>query len=88
MGNLVTFLSSCRVSGDEKEVIRCLFFYGPTFDGDIPSKVGRDSLYTKKYIDRSFGYNWLTNEGIDFAINTLELDRAKDKWHNEKSRKS
>jgi len=43
------------LSGAETEVIYCLFLLGPTEDGNMPSKCGRDDLFDKGLIDRADG---------------------------------
>jgi len=36
------------LSGAAKDTLRCLCIKGPTWDGDVPSKSGRDELLEKK----------------------------------------
>ena len=36
------------LSGAERDVLICLCRHGPTWDGDVPSKSGRDGLIEKK----------------------------------------
>jgi hypothetical protein len=69
-----------------REVMRCLFFHGPTWDGDIPSKSGRGELCKLGYARHEFGFAWLTRDGMKFAIESLTLDREKEKWQREKRR--
>jgi hypothetical protein len=69
-----------------REVMRCLFFHGPTWDGDIPSKSGRSELCKLGYAHHEFGFAWLTRDGMKFAIESLTLDREKEKWQREKRR--
>jgi hypothetical protein len=61
------------------DVLRCLFFNGPTWDGNVPSKSGRDELVDMKLAARGNGWQWLTKAGIDacFAAGI----------HNEKDRR-
>lgn len=68
------------MSSAAREVLRCLFFHGPTWDGDIPSKSGRGELYDLKLCDRLEGWTWLTREGVDFAITVMLLGDEKEKW--------
>lgn len=35
------------LSGAARDVLRCLFDKGPTWDGNVPSKLGRDELLEK-----------------------------------------
>lgn len=66
----------------EADVIRCLFFHGPTWDGNIPSKAGRDTLCKRGFVVHAFGYAWLTREGVEFAIKVMEMGRLKEAWEN------
>ena len=68
------------MSSAAREVLRCLFFHGPTWDGDVPSKSGRDELVALGLVDRMDGWQWLTREGIDFSLTVMLLGEAKDKW--------
>jgi hypothetical protein len=73
------------MSSAAQEVFEKLFLFGPTEDGDIPSKQGRGELCQLGYCHAEFGWNWLTREGIAFALDPMMLDRAKDKWLKERS---
>lgn len=53
------------LSGSAAETLRCLFFHGPTWDGNVPSKSGRDELVDMKLAARANGWQWLTRAGID-----------------------
>jgi hypothetical protein len=35
------------LDGGERETLRCLILKGPVWDGDVPSKAGRDGLLRK-----------------------------------------
>lgn len=74
------------MTGAARDVMRCLFFHGPTSDGDLPSKVGRGELVELGYAERWNGWQWLTAKGIKFAIESLLLEREKEKWQRERSR--
>lgn len=37
-----------ELSSAAREVLRCLCRHGPTYDGDVPSKSGRDELIIKQ----------------------------------------
>jgi hypothetical protein len=65
------------LSGAETEVLWCLFLYGPTWDGNIPSKTGRNNLYKQGLLDRNNGWQWLTNEGVMLAMD-LGFHHKKD----------
>lgn len=47
-------------------MIDCLlqFAKGPVWDGNLISKSHRDHLYNKGYIQRGFGWQWLTEKGV------------------------
>ena len=66
------------LSGAATEVMYCLFLLGPTEDGNIPSKSGRDDLYDLGLIDRADGWQWLTRDGIMLALG-MGLDREKER---------
>lgn len=56
-------------SGAVKDVLRCLFFKGPTWDGNIPSKMARDGLCKLGLVHHEFGFAWLTRDGMEMCIN-------------------
>lgn len=66
-------------SGAVRDVMRCLFFHGPAWDGNIPSKQARDGLCRMGLAQHRFGYAWLTDAGVEVAINA-GLDREKAAW--------
>jgi hypothetical protein len=68
-----------------QESLRCMFFHGPTLDGDIPSKEGRSELVRLGLAQRFEGYNWLNREGVDFAITVMLLGPEKEKWQRSRS---
>lgn len=68
-----------------RDVIRCLFFHGPTSDGDVPSKFGRDEAVRLGYAERWNGWQFLTSDGTRFAVENLLLDREKERWQRERS---
>jgi hypothetical protein len=70
-------------SGAVRDVMRCLFFHGPTWDGNIPSKSARDGLCKLGLVERNYGYAWLTRDGVELAIN-IGLDREKERWERAK----
>lgn len=74
------------MSSGAREVVRCLFFHGPTWDGNIPDKNGRGELCRMGFAHHEFGWAWLTREGVKFALESLDLERAKEKWQHERSR--
>lgn len=66
------------LTGAEWEVLWCLFKLGPTQDGDVPSKSGRDALVDAGWAFRWDGWQSLTAKGIRNAIR-LGMDRRKEK---------
>lgn len=49
------------LSAGARETLRCLIYKGPTWDGDVPSKAGRDELLrkglaSKAVVKREQGY--------------------------------
>lgn len=67
----------------EREVLRCLFFHGPTFDGDIPSKVARSALFERHLVARANGWNALTGLGFERCV-ACGLGDEKDRWANKR----
>lgn len=45
-----------------------LFFSGPVWDGDLVDKSGRDELVRYQMASRKEGWNFITGDGITFAI--------------------
>ena len=41
-----------------------LFLHGPSRDGNIPDKAGRDALVDDGMVERFDGWNWLTEKGV------------------------
>jgi hypothetical protein len=56
------------LSSSAADVLRCLFFHGPTWDGNVPSKQGRDELVRMGLAQRGSGWQWLTGPGMDAAF--------------------
>lgn len=74
------------LSGAAIEVLGQLFIMGPTYDGDVASKSGRDELYGLKLIGRCEGYQFLTATGIRMAL-ANQLDRKKQsRYRDERAR--
>lgn len=71
------------LDGRALEVARCLFFHGPTRDGDVPSKEGRNSLIAAGYAFHVRGYSSLTENGVRLCEAT-GLDREREIWLREK----
>lgn len=52
----------------ETDTLWCLFRNGPTWDGNLPSKSGRDWLVSAGFAERFDGWNFLTHSGVTLAI--------------------
>jgi hypothetical protein len=61
------------------EVVGQLFVYGPTWDGDLASKMGRDEIVDAGLAVRRDGWQWLTEDGV-FAAIEFGKRAASDKW--------
>lgn len=72
------------LSSGARETMRCLFFRGPTEDGNIPSKVGRGELFKAGLCRHRHGFAWLTDEGARIAIEVYQLDAQKDRWERQR----
>jgi len=71
------------------DVLRCLFFHGPTWDGNVPSKTGRDELVDMKLAQRGQGWQWLTRAGMDICFaNGIhhEKERRESREHGRRHR--
>lgn len=56
------------LSGAERDTLRAAYMHGPLYDGDVPSKSGRDSLVSQGMIAKVIvkgedGYNACTYKG-------------------------
>ncbi len=71
-----SFTVSVSLKANEIEVMEQLFFFGPTWDGHIVSKAGRDQLFDLKLASRVEGYSFLTADGIRWALRN-GLDRKR-----------
>ena len=61
-----------------REVLLGLFLHGPLYDGDVPSKTGRDILHTDGLIERGWGYQWLNERGVARCLALkFDLERAR-----------
>lgn len=66
------------------DVLRQLFFRGPTWDGDVSSKSGRDDLIRYGLATAHEGYQQLTAAGLKVAL-ANGLGRAKERKDRELS---
>lgn len=65
------------LASNAADTMRCLFFNGPTWDGNVPSKCGRDELVSMGLAARGDGYQWLTPAGMRVAL-AHNLHREKE----------
>lgn len=56
------------LSAAEYDVLWCLFRNGPTWDGNVPSKTGRNNLIDRGLAYRDDGWTVLTIDGFHAAI--------------------
>lgn len=66
-----------------RETLKCLFFHGPTSDGNVPSKQERDALCRLGLAHHEFGFAFLTREGVEMCVK-IGLDREKERWERAK----
>ncbi len=64
------------------DTLWCLFCHGATWDGDMPSKTGRDEMVRLGLVERHEGWQWLTWNGHVAAIDAGLGDR-KEKWQRQ-----
>lgn len=75
------------LSGAALDTLWCLFAHGPTEDGDVPSKSGRDELVSRGLADRHCGWQWLTSDGAIASIDAGYGER-KDNWARDRERRT
>lgn len=67
------------IPGNARDTLLCLWIHGPTWDGNVPSKAGRDWLVDQKLAVRGDGWQWLTESGGRLCIR-LGMGPEKDRW--------
>lgn len=67
----------------EAETLKCLFFHGPTMDGNLPSKFGMAGLVDRDMAYKINGWNYLTGLGVQSALDR-GLDREKQSWEQDR----
>jgi hypothetical protein len=68
--------------------LRCLFFHGPTWDGNVPSKSGRDELVRMGLAARGNGWQWLTPAGIQACFdNGIHVEKEQREARDRKQRR-
>jgi hypothetical protein len=80
--NAVSAKPAHGLSGGAYDTLFCLFIHGPTMDGDVPSKCGRDELVSRKLAMRHEGHQTLTINGLRLAL-SLGMDRKKERRDRE-----
>lgn len=95
LGNLLSARDTCTegpkpvrvvLSGSAADTLRCLFFHGPTWDGNVPSKSGRDELVRMGLAARGNGWQWLTSAGME-ACFTNGIHDEKDRYEANKRKR-
>lgn len=74
------------IPGNALDTFLCLWLHGSTWDGNVPSKAGRDWLVDQKLAARGDGWQWLTEAGGRLAIE-FGWGAKKDEWES-KQRKA
>ena len=74
------------IDANVRDTLLCLFLHGPTYDGEVPSKSARDELYKLKMIQRSNGFQWLTDAGVQWCFD-LGFESEKRHWQHEYRKK-
>lgn len=72
-----------QLSGSAIVVLQGLFIEGPLWDGDVPSKSGRDELVNFGLAMRYEGWQQLTKKGLEMALSG-QLDRIKERYFRER----
>jgi hypothetical protein len=68
------------ISSAASEVLGQMFVHGPTWDGNVVSKSGRDELVRAGLAFRIHGFASLTAAGLDLAISWPQTDRN-GRWY-------
>jgi hypothetical protein len=55
-----------------RDVLVQLFLGGPTWDGYLVSKQGRDTLVRAGFVERAWGFQWLTCDGVMIGAFALQ----------------
>lgn len=70
-----------ELSGAEKDVMMQLFVCGPTWDGNVIAKSGRNDLVARGLARHRNGWAYLTDDGVAFAIVAPVKDWADQRWY-------
>lgn len=71
---------SIHLSPGAIETLYALFVDGPLYDGNVPSKQGRDELVDFGLVMRHNGYQQLTKKGLVMCLEA-KLERAKERQY-------
>lgn len=70
------------MSGAARDVAAQLFLRGPTWDGHVIAKSGRDELVRRGFAKHENGWAFLTDDGVRFCVNTTRCKDWSDKrWY-------
>ena len=70
-------------TGGELDTLIALVEHGPVFDGDVPSKTGRDTLLrmgfaVKTVVKGESGYQVVTQKGLDAYLRRYNADTIEE----------
>ena len=68
------------LSSAAKEVLGQLFMKGPTWDGNVASKVGRGELVAAGLAFHAHGFASLTPEGLGVAVEWKDFHQPLTDW--------
>lgn len=78
-------IKAVTLSPSAIEVLGQLFVKGPTWDGNICSKVGRGELFTTGLADRYEGFTFLTRDGMIAAVDWDTKSVGYPAWRNKQN---
>lgn len=76
------------LSSAAKDVLGQLFMRGPTWDGNVASKVGRGELCRAGLAFHAHGFASLTEEGVRVAVEWRDFHRPLTDWSMQWLRKA
>lgn len=71
------------IPGNALDTLLCLWLHGSTWDGNVPSKAGRDWLVSQKLAARGDGWQWLTEDGGRLCVE-FAWGRDKEIWESKR----
>lgn len=69
------------LSGAAKDVMMQLFVTGPTWDGNVVAKSGRNELVSLGLAQHRNGWAYLTDSGVEMAISANVKGWSDQRWH-------